>query len=296
MKRLNNFTLRRSGLWSAVVSSVLVLLACGGGGGETPASTAPPASLSASERMIAELPPNTKCPGADNTTLVYAGVECLVVKTFGTPAPSGDKLVVFLHGDVSAGGPADYMDTYAPNYVQAGITTVRMLRPGYYDKLGNTSTGGNGDNRADTYTTNNVQAVAYALAALRQHHQASKLVVVGHSGGASIAATVLGKYPGVIDNVALLACPCDLRAWRKDWVNSLSAMDWVAGVPSSSKVIGMTGTADTQVPAVFSQTYVNALSSRGILTQQIAIPGATHSASTLFTTTQVQTEIQGLIQ
>jgi hypothetical protein len=175
------------------------------------------------------------------------------------------------------------------------VTTVRMLRPGYFDSKGATSTGSNG-NRADTYTANNVQAVAYALAVPRQQHQASKLVVVAHSGGPSIAANGLGKYPGVIDNVALLACPCDLRPWHPDWVNSLSAMDWIAGVPGGSKVIGMTGSADTQVPGVYSQTHINALVGQGIPAQQIAIPGATHSASTLFNTTRVQGEIRGLIQ
>ncbi|MFY7872071.1 MAG: alpha/beta hydrolase family protein, partial [Limnohabitans sp.] len=204
-------------------------------------------------------------------------------------------LVVFLHGDVSAGGPADYMDNYAPAYASPGVVTVRMLRPGYYDSNGVTSTGGNGS-RLDTYTTHNVQAVAYGLAALQQHYKASKLVVVGHSGGASIAATILGKYPGLIDATALMACPCDLRAFAPTWGNSLSALDWVAGIPLGSAIVSMTGTLDTQVPVVYTQPYVNALVARGILAQQIAIPSATHSASTIFTQSVVQNQIRALIQ
>lgn len=246
--------------------------------------------------MVAELPVNTKCPAANNTTLVYTAEECLVLKTFtATTSNDNAKLVVFLHGDVSAGGPADYMDNYAPAYATTGVVSVRMLRPGYYDSNGVTSTGGNGS-RADTYTPNNVAAVAYSLAALRQHYNASRLVVVGHSGGASIAATILGRYPGLIDATALIACPCDLRRLAPTWLNSLSALDWVGGVPLDSSVVSMTGTLDTQVPVTFSQPYINALLARGIPARQIAIPGATHSSSTIFTQTLVQDQIRALIQ
>lgn len=297
--------------WPLALCCAWLLGACGGGGGDalpaTPANTPPSATTpstppatsgnsSVSQRMVAELPANTKCPAANNTTLVYAGVECLVLKTFtATASNDSAKLVVFLHGDVSAGGPADYMDNYAPAYASAGVVAVRMLRPGYFDSNGVASTGGNGS-RLDTYTANNVQAVAYGLAALRQHHKASKLVVVGHSGGASIAATILGKYPGLIDATALMACPCDVRAFAPTWVNSLSPLDWVAGVPLGSHVVSMTGTLDTQVPVVYSQPYVNALVARGIPARHISIPGATHSSNTIFTQALVQDQIRTLLQ
>ncbi|MES2889421.1 MAG: hypothetical protein V4739_15615 [Pseudomonadota bacterium] len=303
--------------WSIVprvvlVASLVSLGACGGGGDDaapTPAASgangstttapvsAPSPALtgSVSSQMVAELPANTLCPQANGQTLVYAGVECLVVRTFGTPSSGGgDKLVVFLHGDVSAGGPADYMDTYAPAYVGPGVLTVRLLRPGYFDANGAQSTGSNG-NRTDTYTPRNVQAVAYALAMLRQHHRASRLVVVGHSGGAAVAATIQGRYPGVIDAVALVACPCDLRPWRPTWTQSLSAIDYASAVPLATPVVAMTGSNDTQVPARYSATYIQALAGRGVAARQLDIPGAAHAAVELFTQPVVQAQIRALI-
>lgn len=305
---------RKHGLFTGgLLAFVLALLsACGGGGGDGGAPSAAPAPVtsspspapapaapgatSTSARMVGELPVNTRCPAADNRTLVYAGVECLVARTFGAPGPAGGgKLVVFLHGDVSAGGPADYMDSYAPAYATGGVVSVRLLRPGYYDSDGVASTGGNGS-RVDTYTARNVEAVAYALAALRERYQASRLVVVGHSGGAAIAATILGKYPRLIDSAALMACPCDLRLFAPTWINSISPMDWASAVPAGTRVVSMTGSADTQVPASYTQGYVNALAARGIAAEQIAIPGATHASSTIFTAAQVQSQITALLQ
>lgn len=300
--------------WSIVsrvllVASLVSIGACGGGDDTTPAATSavnantsvpasspsPALMASVSSQMVAELPANTLCPQANGQTLVYAGVECLVVRTFGTPSSAGgDKLVVFLHGDVSAGGAADYMDSYAPAYAGPGVLTVRLLRPGYFDSSGALSTGSNG-NRTDTYTPRNVQAVAYALAMLRQHHRASRLVVVGHSGGAAVAATIQGRYPGVIDAVALMACPCDLRPWRPTWTQSLSAMDYAGAVPLATPVVAMTGSADTQVPALYVGTYIQALAGRGVTARQLDIPGATHAAVDLFTHPVVQAQLRALI-
>lgn len=280
--------------------TVLFLAACGGGGGggggaPATASPAPSAPANASELVVASLPANTKCPSADNIILVYAGNECLVVRTFGaSTAGVNPKLVVFVHGDVSAGGPADYMDNYAPAYATPGVVTVRLLRPGYPDSLGAISTGDAG-NRLDTYTANNIQAVAHAIAVLRVHYKASRVVAVGHSGGAAILASALGKHPGIIDRAALLACPCDLRPWRPTWVNSQTAMDWASFVPAGTVVRALTGTADTQVASTFVTPYINVLAARSINATYADIVGATHSSSTIFTTTTVQNAISGLI-
>jgi pimeloyl-ACP methyl ester carboxylesterase len=248
--------------------------------------------------LVARLPANTKCPTADNNTLVYAGSECLVIRKFyGSPTPGlGARLVVFLHGEVfPAGSPADYMDYYAAAYASPGVVAVRMLRPSYGDSSGAKSTGDSAT-RLDHYTTQHIDAIANALAVLREQHKAAQLIVVGHSEGASVAATILGKYPRLIDSAMLLACPCDLRPWRPQWIYSVSPMDWAAGVPITANVMGMIGTADVTVGAPFSQNYTGALSSRGVSAPHITLAGATHFASTLLTRTDVQAWIRGMIQ
>ena len=73
-------------------------------------------------------------------------------------------------------------------------------------------------------------------------------------------------------------------------------MDWASAVPAGTRVVSMTGSADTQVPASYTQGYVNALAARGIAAEQIAIPGATHASSTIFTAAQVQSQITALLQ
>jgi pimeloyl-ACP methyl ester carboxylesterase len=287
---------------------VMGLSACGGGldisvaiviGDDDDEQPQPITSNAASERIVSQLPANTLCPNADSINLVYAGLECLVIKTYGVPAPGSNKLIVFIHGDVSSGGPANYLDAYAPAYAGSGVISVRLLRPGYFDDTGATSTGDN-FGRIDNYTERNIQAVAQALAVLRVRYNASQLLVVGHSGGAAIAATILGRHPAIIDSAFLAACPCDLRAWRtfrgSAWPRSLSPLEWTSAIPINTRVIAMTGTADTQVPLVYSQTYIDALRARNLSARQESVPGAEHGASTLFTTQQVQQAITSLVQ
>lgn len=112
--------------------------------------------------------------------------ECLVIRTFRPASPGpATTLLVFIHGDLSGGGPADYVYERAQAAAGEGRVTVALLRPGYGDNQGNQSTGDN-SNRQDSYTKHNIDAVA-ALTTLREHHKADRLILVGHSGGPVLA-------------------------------------------------------------------------------------------------------------
>ena len=66
----------------------------------------------------------------------------LVYEAFG-PAPGAGRplLAVFIHGDVSAGGPADYMVAHARQFAASrkNVVAIALLRPGYYDRGGRQS-------------------------------------------------------------------------------------------------------------------------------------------------------------
>jgi hypothetical protein len=72
-------------------------------------------------------------------------------------------------------------------------------------------------------------------------------------------------------------------------------MDWASFVPAGTVVRALTGTADTQVASTFVTPYINDLAARSINATYADIAGATHSSSTIFTTTTVQNAISGLI-
>lgn len=203
-----------------------------------------------------------------------------MARTF-RPANPGEapKLLVFLHGDVSSGGAADYVYGLARDAVSDGRVVVALLRPGYFDSSGNQSSGNN-FNRQDSYTKHNIDAIAAAFKVLRQHHKANRLIVVGHSGGAAITGVILGRHPGVVDAAVLAACPCNLGEWRAGrrwWTQSLSPNEVIEQVPVATRVLALTGDADDNTRPFLAMDYIKALAKRGLPARFELVPGATHN-------------------
>ena len=219
------------------------------------------------------------CPSPDNRTRVSGGEECLVARTFGQPAGGAPVLVVVLHGDVSGGGPARYHFRLAQGVGTNGVVAVGLVRPGYDDGEGGLSTGSN-HGRIDSYTPRNVDAVAGAVRALKAHHRARRVVLVGHSGGAAISAVILGKHPGLADAAVLIACPChipNMRTGRSPWTRSESPHSYAANVPRNAFVVALSGTADTQVYPALTSGYAASLAARGVGARYVEIAGGDHN-------------------
>ena len=201
------------------------------------------------------------CPVPDNQTLVTGDKECLVIKTFRSPgALAAPTLFVVLHGDSSYGGPSDYHYAVAEKLAESGQTNlvaVALVRPGYADSSGHISSGST-HGRKDNYTADNVDDVAGAIATLKSVYKASRVILIGHSGGAAIAGVILGRHPGLADAAVLVSCPCDVRAWRKSkssqpWPRSESPSHYVDRVPKSARIAIVVGAMDTDVPPAISQ-------------------------------------------
>jgi len=191
-----------------------------------------------------------------------------------------DSLVVFLHGDMSDGGPADYLYSRARRFARPGVVTVAMIRPGYSDVQGNRSSGRHFGG-LDNYTPDNVDAVADALARLKVFHQPNRLILVGDSGGAGIAAVILGRHPGLAEGAILAALPADLGRWRKmkrwePWTRSLSPHRFAARIPAGTRVVALTGTEDGVTPGELAETYVATLQDHGVRARYVPVPRAGH--------------------
>jgi pimeloyl-ACP methyl ester carboxylesterase len=188
---------------------------------------------------------------------------------------------VFLHGDVSTGGPVDYIYRVAEMAIAEGMVAVAVLRPGYGDSHGHQSTGDN-SGRRDSYTAHNIDAVADAIKALKAHHQPERTVLIGHSGGAAISGVILGRHASLVDAAALIACPCHVPQWRlarggRAWAQSLSPHAYVGKVPVATSVLAVMGDADDTTPLALGKDYVAELTRRGVSARMVAIPGAGHN-------------------
>jgi predicted esterase len=224
-------------------------------------------------------------PGGQLKTRVY----------MRSAAPEAPILVLVVHGDLPE-PPPSYQYEFAKNIADTvenaattGIVAAGVLRPGYYDPVGDRSSGDMGRAVADNYTPEVVDAVASAARALATDHDARAIVLVGHSGGAAIAANLLGRHPDVAHGAVLVGCGCDPAAWRatrladtgnpvfRGETRSLQPLNLVDDVAPATVVRLVVGEDDDVAPPAYSQAYARALRERGIDASVEVVPGLGHN-------------------
>lgn len=225
------------------------------------------------------------CATDDFETRVTGVSQCLLMRRYGPADPAA--LVVWLHGDVSSGGPANYhfpiAQKAADDLASQRVLSVALVRPGYPDGSGESSSVSftNGG-RSDHYTKDNISEVGAAIEKLRSRYKAKKVILVGHSGGAATAAVLLGMRPHLAEGAVLVSCPCEIVRWRvgrRAWGRSENPLDWTGRTPASAHVIALTGTNDDNTGPELAKVYVAALGAHGIDATFAPIPGATHNSA-----------------
>jgi pimeloyl-ACP methyl ester carboxylesterase len=224
---------------------------------------------------------------ASAPALACEGGSCvngLAYEAFGpAPGTGSPVLAIFVHGDVSAGGPADYMYSYAKQFAASrkNVVAIALLRPGYYDRSGKRSDGSD-NGRRDTFQSGNNRAVSGAIRELRRIYKARAVVALGHSGGAGTLGVIAGDDPGLINGLVLASCPCDVPAWRASrrrgrggGYSSQSPVDYLAGIPRGTPVVAVTGRSDDNTRPELASDYVSKAQALG-LNAQLQLVGGGH--------------------
>lgn len=223
------------------------------------------------------------CPTEDVKNWVKGSQTCFAIETFMPTTATPSTLVVALHGDLSRGGPADYTFSIAEDAALEGAIGVAMMRPGYTGG-GKTSSGKatRSQDRDSRYNGAENDDIAAAVAALKRRHNVSRVVMFGHSGGATISGVLAGRTAPLVDGLILLACPCDVPAWRdyngrSAYLGAESPVDYVQKLPKSAKVIAITGENDSNTQPYLAKDYIDRAQGAGIDATYIEVPGAGHN-------------------
>lgn len=223
------------------------------------------------------------CGDEDFATAVAGRSGCLVMRKYGFAGPAAPRaMLVWLHGDLVAGGAANYLfplaEQAATEFAAEKVLSVALVRPGYQDGSGNYSAG-NCYRRLDSYTRENITEIGAAIERLRQRFKPNRVILVGDAGGAAIAAVLLGMQPKLAEGALLVGCPCDLVRWRGDrrpWTASENPLTWAGKVPPATDVIVLTGADDTDTVPVLGLFYADVLKGRGVHAAFQMIPDTTH--------------------
>jgi len=198
-------------------------------------------------------------------------------------------LVVVVHGDVPFNEP-DYQYEFAANVAAThrDVVAVGLLRPGYTDPQGNRSDGERGQASGDSLNVTNTEAIADAIGELKRRWNARKVVVAAHSGGATLAANVLGRHPALIDKALLVSSVYDVKKWRQHMfeqtsapvfqgkIETLSPIEQVTGMSDQVEVTLMVGSQDEIAPPGFSEHYEAVARKHGKKVRLVRLEGKGH--------------------
>lgn len=233
--------------------------------------------------LLAQTAQAALCENEDFEQRVNGTSQCLQMRRYGAENPQA--MVIWLHGDVSSGGPANYHFLSAQQLAKedfaSKVMSIGLVRPGYPDGDGHTSGVAEGQGgRSDHYTRDNLTEVATAIERLRAKYQPARLIVAAHSGGAASTASIISIKPGLIDTALLVSCPCDTVAWRsgrRAWNKSENPTNWIDKIAPTTQVIAMTGEKDDNTIPDLARNYVEALRARQIDARFVLIPGMDHN-------------------
>jgi pimeloyl-ACP methyl ester carboxylesterase len=221
---------------------------------------------------------------AGETKWIVANGLRIKTKVYTSTVPTERvTLVVALHGD-APNAPPSIHDVFAQRVAELlnGTVAVGVLRPGYSDGAGDRSDGERGRATGDNYTAAVVDAITELVGELKTSYAASTVVMVGHSGGAAIVGNILGRSPSSANAALLVACPCNVPAWRRYMLRSylwpygpmalvfglptesLSPLDLAPGVSNKLPVRILVGDQDAVAPVRFSEEYAEALRRQGV--------------------------------
>ena len=227
------------------------------------------------------------------TALTHAceGGDCagtLAYQAYGS-SEKPKAIVVFMHGAVSKGGPADYMYRSARSFAEShpDIVAIALLGPGYYDRHGKRSDGWDAQRRL----ADDTDPLIEALKALSVKYQTKKIFVLGHSKGAMNMGGILGKEPGLISGAVLIAGIYDIDAIatsRNRSQNGISGIKLVSKIDKNTKIVLVHGDADHQVPIRQSEAFNQKAQEQGLSSQLIVLQGEGHDFGGVVSKTAIE--------
>lgn len=206
----------------------------------------------------------------------------------GTPS-SSSPLVVVLHGDAPYVNPG-YQYSFASHLADAvpGTRIAALLRPGYADPYGDKSDGDRGFAIGENYTRQSIDRLASAIHVLKSQWHAPDVILVGHSGGAALAADIAALNPGLVKHAFLVSCPCDVPDFRRhmarlQWsplwlvpVESISPMQSLDQMTKSTTITAISGSDDPIALPQYAQSYVSKAKAIGIPAEIVIVPNKGH--------------------
>ncbi|MFZ9660038.1 MAG: alpha/beta hydrolase [Arcobacteraceae bacterium] len=213
---------------------------------------------------------------AKGNTFIYAGGEC--IEYYKADGDSEGFLNIIVHGSWPDG--TNTLGRYAPfadNIAMATDTiTVAVSLPGYSKSSNNKlKTLIKGGKTPLATTKEYVKFMEELVIALKNKYDANTVTYVGHSAGAIMGATVSGKNPDLIQNIALVGGRYDIHEVSKE-KNLISAVDVINNINKDMKMVLIYGDKDTISAPKVTIDFYNLAKRKGFSPKLIEVKGGVH--------------------
>jgi len=224
-----------------------------------------------------------ECLNKPSVNNMFVAGECLNYEKFD--GHKKGKVIVFLHGSsTSFPNPISYVFDWGQNLKsRTGVTTYILNLPGY--------AGSSANNWYRMYQTGRsynavnpgfVKFTADMLQSIKEREESSELYVVGHSSGATLAATISGYKPGLIQKVMAYEGNYDVDYYRaiRGWSNKYHATDFMTykdEIDKKTKFLNMYGMKSTKSKPEESLRFTKMLKENGLFVKTIAYPEMGHN-------------------
>ncbi len=214
---------------------------------------------------------------AKKGNFIYAEGEC--IEFYKADGDKEGALNIIVHGNWPEG--TNTLGRYAPfadNIAMATDTiTVAVALPGYSKSSSNSlkSLVKGEKNRPLAATKEYVQFLEELVIALKNKYDASTVTYIGHSAGAMMGATLSGKNPDLIQNIALVGGRYNVHEISKD-KTLISATDVINDINKDMNMVLTYGTKDTISPPKVTTDFYVLAKAKGLKVKLVEVKNGEH--------------------
>lgn len=155
----------------------------------------------------------------DDVRLHYVVRQQLADSVVEGPADAPVKtFFVFIHG--TPGDWRSFGKQLADNDLASGATLIALDRPSWGGSFFE-------EERVEPSLGKQAALIAPLLFELKESNPTARVVLVGHSLGATLAPLIAMVYPKALDAVVVIAGDLNARLVEKKWYNTMLAWPWV---------------------------------------------------------------------
>ncbi|MDD2697567.1 MAG: alpha/beta fold hydrolase [Arcobacteraceae bacterium] len=214
---------------------------------------------------------------AKKGNFIYADGEC--IEFYKADGDKEGALNIIVHGNWPEG--TNTLGRYAPfadSIAMATDTiTVAVALPGYSKSSSNKlkSLIKGAKDKPLAATKEYIKFLEELVVALKNKYDATTVTYIGHSAGAMMGATLSGKNPDLIQNIALAGGRYNVHEISKD-KTLISATDVINNMNKDMKMVLTYGGKDTISPAKVTTDFYNLAKSKGLKVKLVEVKNGEH--------------------